>query len=112
MRKKDALTVIPKMSNVMAKPKRANNASAAKNAAELLSGAVSITAAAASNTGLSYGLEKATISVSYAIYRDTAVSRSKVSKITGSTSYPKNSLIIGGANTLYMTPPIFIRMAA
>ncbi len=99
------------MSKDTVKPRCISNAFGACGAIRHSFGKSRITEFRAGNTGLNYGLPKATASGSYALCLVTASLRSDVSKIIGLTKYLKNVWDIETSNTLSMMPRIFIRTA-
>ena len=112
LHKKVALNAHHIMSKDTVKPLCINNVFGACGAIRHLFGKRLITKFHAGNTGLNYGLPKATALGSYALCLIIASLRSGVSKITGLTKRPKNAWDIKSSNTLSMMLRIFIRTAA
>lgn len=112
MHKKDVRNANRIMLNILVKLNKPNNDFDVRNVSEPSYGKLFTTGNIANATGSNYGLQKATISDSYAIYRDSVISNSKVSKIIGLSNCQKNSLIIDNTDMLFMMPLIFTKMAA
>lgn len=112
MHKKDALDADRLPSNGMEKQPRKNNGFNACAATEPSSGRRGITVWRNASTGLGYGLPRVVPSDCSARFLVTVPLISTGSRITGLNKLQRRILITPISNMLFMTRPIFTKMAA
>lgn len=111
MHKKDAPYVTQKRFNVLVKHGKINSVFGANNVLKLFSGEILAIKDIVNNIGSNYGFLKATALDNLAIYPDTAVLNLKTLSAIGSIKRPKNRFVTRNTNILFMTAPIFTKMA-